>query len=156
MNQQKARKISDECSWDDSEGAIFGDTLVGGLYIAASSTTPYAFTLRKVTNAQKSNKADYITKFEKFKKMGIQITDYTFEKNHTNTGIHSHGVMQVPKSFSMKRFRTRGWHIHLDEIKDHAGWLAYITKENVLESQLLLPESPKDPDFKMPTQRLFD
>lgn len=131
-----------------------------GADINISTTTPFSFTLRKCSNAYKSDRSDYKAKLDKFTAMGIQVTDYVYEKNHIDNGLHCHGIMQVPKKFNMKKFRTRGWHIRLDEIYDNAGWLAYITKEAVLE----IPELPDnlsdvsdvlEPQIKIPKIKLF-
>lgn len=122
--------------------------------ICSSSTTPFSFTLRKTAHADKSVRKDYELKLQKYKDIGITISDHAYESNHTNNGIHCHGVMQIPKKFDMKRFRSRGWHIKLDEIYDYAGWLCYITKESTLES-IKVDDSPQDPSFKMPLKRLF-
>lgn len=122
--------------------------------IFTSTTTPFSFTLRKVTNAAKSTKEDYKTKLQKFKDMGIAISDTVYERNEVNNGIHCHGVMQIPKKFNMKRFRTRGWNFKADEIYDYAGWLSYMTKQNVLES-VFSEDEPVSPCFKMPTAKLF-
>lgn len=107
--------------------------------LTTSTTTPFAFTLRKVTKAENSTKSDYALKLQKFKDMGVQITDLSYEKNKTNSGLHCHGTMQIPKKFNMKKFRTRGWHIKLDEIYDYWGWCQYMTKEGSLETPSLNP-----------------
>lgn len=124
----------------------------------SSLTTPYAFTLRRTTTKVDLTREIYEAKLSKIRDMGINITDHVYE---TTAGLHCHGVMQVPKKFYMKRLRTRGWRIQLDEIYDYAGWLAYITKEHMLVS--IVPnkvsdpvtDSPKDPDFTMPRKKLF-
>lgn len=120
--------------------------------IIISVTTPYSFTLRKTTDPNESSMDDYKTKLAKFSNMGISITDHVYENNIVNNGIHCHGVMQIPKKFNMNRFRTRGWHIKLDEIYDRPGWDAYMAKQQILEQNET--DTPTD-DFKMPTKSLF-
>lgn len=134
------------------ETPTLDDFTEGGLEVKSSVTVPYCFTLRKVTNAGKSDQNDYLFKFEKFNRLGIDVSEWVFEKNHTNAGIHAHGVMQIPKSFQLKRLRTRGWHLHLDEMNNKAAWDAYCSKEQILNQE----ESEElEPCFKMPTKRLF-
>lgn len=137
------------------------------MILQRSTTIPFSFTLRKSTNVAKSTEKDYMYKFDKFKDMGIELTNYVFEKNHANAGIHMHGTVSVPKKFNMKRFRTRGWHMHLTEIYDKGGWDQYCSKEQMLahidELGPIDTISSKDDEsedyslvgFTMPKHKLF-
>lgn len=118
------------------------------LVVVRSVTTPYAFTLRKVGKKADDIYGQYVAKLVQLQDLGVKITDNVFEHKG---GVHMHGIMQIPKKFLMKRLRSRGWKLHLDEIYDLAGWQAYLAKEQILKE----PDTEPDPDFKMPTGRLF-
>lgn len=170
-SHQNYQKLNADLSdYEDDDHVL---PVTGGLYLVTSPTIPYSFTLRKVTNAAQSTKSNYVGKLQKFKDMGVQVTDLVYENNVVNSGVHCHGTMQVPKKFNMKKFRTRGWHIKLDEIYDYAGWLSYMTKQNILEqnysvsqaSEALpvpqgftdsdLDQEDTEPQIKLPKCKLF-
>lgn len=128
----------------------------GELEIQESETVPFAFTLRKTK--QPVSKADYEAKLGKINALGCNVTDHVYE---SEAGLHCHGVIQIPKDFNKIKLRTRGWRMYLEELYDYAGWLSYMTKQNILETNTpdvwwyKSSDSPRDPDFKMPKKRLF-
>lgn len=141
----------------------------GQLEVQDSETTPYAFTLRKTK--QPVQIEDYVIKLDKIRQLGCEITDHVFEHE---AGLHCHGVIQIPKDFKKIQLRTRGWRLQLDELYDYAGWLAYITKSNMLEEldkswlkqveQEIIDKHHNDqvevdlslpPGFRIPKKKLF-
>lgn len=123
------------------------------IQINESAVTSFAFTLRK-TKLPATQK-DYVSKLSKIKDLGCIITDHVYEYE---AGIHCHGVIQIPKDFNLIKLRTRGWRIQLDELYDYAGWLCYMTKQNILET-ISPPEDEQSedtpPQIKMPKCKLF-
>lgn len=120
------------------------------LSIQESPTTPYAFTLRKTKLP--ASKKDYESRLDKIRDLQCEITDHVYEYE---SGIHCHGVIQVPKNFNTIKLRVRGWRLQLDELYNYAGWLCYMTKCNALEAIAQQQDHEQDPDFKMPKCKLF-
>jgi len=89
----------------------------------------YAFTLRKTTTkkATPTEKVyqDHIERI--FTKNGVNIIDYGFEEER---GLHVHGVCQFTEKDlkTQKKFRIRGWRLHLTPIFDMKGWMTYYSK----------------------------
>ena len=106
--------------------------------------TSWAFTLRK-TSTKKGNPTqgdydDHIIKL--IANTEVSQTKWCFERKG---GLHMHGILEIPRFFNMKRFRVRGWKMHLEEIYDLIGWHAYMAKEQLIkihEDELSEQEHP--------------
>lgn len=96
------------------------------LTVIKSDTHPYAFTLRKTSKKDgRVTKDMYHKRMGDIQKLGIEVPDYVFEYE---AGLHSHGVMNIPVKFNLKRLRVRGWNILVNEITDLKGWKRYMSK----------------------------
>lgn len=133
------------------------------LDITTAVTVAYSFTMRKTTNPDSTKLDDYFKYINRWRAKGVILDKYVCEYNNTNKGYHLHGVFLIPKKFNMKQFRVRGFHMKLDEIYDKVGWDAYMSKQQILEQEPVGDnmssdkevDTPIDPDFIMPTKRLF-
>lgn len=91
----------------------------------------YAFTLRKCKSPSKMTEELLLEHLEKMcNKTSSSLIDYVFEKEG---GLHMHGIIQVPKKEGLYHFRCRGWHMHLEELYNEAGWRYYMMKAQRLE-----------------------
>lgn len=111
----------------------------------------YGYTVRRTKDPANVDEAMYMTHIERLGRLpGVVVEGRPiFERK---AGLHCHGVIVIPKALDLKRFRFRGWHIHLEEIYDPQGWYQYLTKE-----QEELPIDLIDPpdDSPLPKRRLF-
>lgn len=86
----------------------------------------YGFTLRRTKNPTSVCRQDYDSHIERLCKLpGVTLHDYVFE---TEGGLHSHGIFIIPVKTDFKRFRFRGWHIHLSELNEGHLWDLYLNK----------------------------
>lgn len=88
----------------------------------------YAFTLRKtVLKLGPINQESYFKHIEKWETAKLcRLVDSVFEYT---SGIHMHGILEIPEGVNFKRFRVRGWNIVLEELYDQNGWRYYMMKE---------------------------
>lgn len=98
------------------------------LEVIPSKATSYAFTLRKTsTKRGQPTQEDYKSHVTKLcRPTDSMVREYVFEKTG---GLHMHGILEIPKSVHMYRFRVRGWKLHLEEIWSLKGWKEYMSKE---------------------------
>jgi len=119
-------------------------TNVINLAIEWSDSIPFAFTLRR-TNLKNGmpTQEDYQVHVENLiRSTDVKVTNYVYERTG---GLHMHGIFQIPKKFNLKRFRIRGWKMHLEEIYDYDGWKRYMAKEQIIkyhENELAESEHP--------------
>lgn len=86
----------------------------------------YAFTLRKTKNPKDSTDQmlfDHITTL--CYGTGSSLVEHVYE---LKGGIHMHGIIEI-KTKNLNMFRVRGWHLHLEELYNAAGWRFYMMKE---------------------------
>lgn len=86
----------------------------------------YSFTLRKTKDNKNSKESDYEAYLTKFRIHGVHINMCYFE--HTS-GLHCHGIMDVPSEFNMKKFRIYGWNMKYDLIYNYTEWVNYCMKD---------------------------
>lgn len=112
----------------------------------------YAITMRKTTKPDKVNESTYINQMNYFKSyLGAHFETVRFE---LTGGLHMHGIVSIPKSANLVRFRVRGWSIRLEEIYDLDGWNKYINKDNK-DNKDSDEDSIDDIDFVWPIKKLF-
>lgn len=120
------------------------------LILIQSQTKCWAITMRKTKNPLSVNEKTYVTQMNYFKScLGCVFEVIKFENT---SGLHMHGIVRVPVTTSMTRFRVRGWSIRLEELYDPQGWIDYINKDQVDEDLTLTPE---DERFDIPKIKLF-
>jgi len=97
----------------------------------------YAFTLRKTSvrknPATREAYCDHITRI--FSANGLETKDYAFE---LESGLHVHGVVRafpLIKEQDYKKFRVRGWRVHIVPIYDMKGWHSYYMKNQYVPSE---------------------
>lgn len=93
----------------------------------------YSFTLRKTKANKSAIKEDYESYLYKYRIYGVHFNLVYFEYT---SGIHCHGVMDVPTEFNMDRFRVHGWNIKYDLIYNYTNWVNYITKD-IIKNEIL-------------------
>lgn len=102
------------------------------LFIGRSFMTSYAFTLRKTsTKKGQPTQQDYQVHID-----NLCLTTKSLKKEvvfERTGGLHMHGVLEIPKTVNMYKFRVRGWKMHLEEIWDFDGWKRYMAKEQILK-----------------------
>lgn len=86
----------------------------------------YAITIRKTKDPKRAKREDYIKRIDSIKRMGVKITHYSFE---STSGIHFHGIAEIPAGFQMLKFRVRGWSTKLVAMFDEEQWIEYIKKD---------------------------
>lgn len=93
----------------------------------------YAFTLRRTNLKQIISPETYFQHVEKWTNAGIcTIIDSVFEQA---SGLHMHGIIEIPKHVPMRRFRVRGWNIKLDELYNEEGWRYYMLKDQLTNEE---------------------
>lgn len=127
------------------------------LVLERSKTLPFAITIRRTAKNKPIDEALY-TAFVSYleERLGCEFQYLSFEKE---AGLHLHAVVNVPKIIPLKRFRVRGWHVHMVEIHNEEGWLRYIRKYNNVDP-LPLPEdfesySEEGEHIEIPKRKLF-
>lgn len=99
-----------------------------GLDIDYAPARQYAFTLRR-TYLKKGapTEDDYFKHLEKFVNKGLcTIIDSCFE---FTSGLHMHGILEIPKTIPIIHFRVRGWSMKLEELYNPDGWRYYMMKD---------------------------
>lgn len=102
----------------------------------------FAFTLRKTTVKKKPATADdYIAHIKRiFTNNDLKVYDYGFEPEG---GLHCHGAVELKDPYIkvQKKFRIRGWRLHLVPLYDMRGWVSYYNKNSKqLNEQVALQE----------------
>lgn len=118
----------------------------------------YAITVRKTgTRQSDKSRAAYEPYFSFIRRSNkkCELHKYVFEDNKSESGVHLHGVIRIPKGYYRGRLIPSGgaYHVKLEKITDMEGWIRYMQKdqnfrENVfaisnLKSQC---ESDSEPD----------
>lgn len=91
----------------------------------------YAYTLRRTRLKTPLTREMYRTHLHKLASLGCSFKQNEFEEP---SGLHMHGVVLIPDGFNFKRLRYRGWHFLLVEIYDYQGWIKYIEKDKVTQT----------------------
>lgn len=112
--------------------------------VERSDKTSFAFTLRKTsTKKRQPTQNDYNLHIDKLViSTNSILKEFVFERTG---GLHMHGVLEIPKTTKMYKFRVRGWKLHLKEIWSYDGWVKYMAKERLIvlnEEEMVEDELP--------------
>jgi len=91
-----------------------------------ATTTLYAFTIKDNTQPEEDQVK---TIFTHWRKKGVIIKQSYQE---TVSGIHYHGIIEVPNHVYRRNLTLKGWHMKLKPIYNLTDWEEYITKEQIL------------------------
>jgi hypothetical protein len=86
----------------------------------------YSFTLRKTKDNKNATQDMYYSYFAKYRIHGLHLNLCYFENT---SGLHAHGVIDIPNDFNTKLFRVYGWNIKYDLIYNYTEWVRYCQKE---------------------------
>lgn len=116
--------------------------------IQKSKLKPYGFTLRKtkLVNVEEDTYRSHMDRLP-----WELYCDVAFE---TESGLHCHGVCYIPRAVDMKRFRFRGWKLHLEELYDPQQWMIYCNKHQETPTPDMT-DTPIEQDFIPPKKRMF-
>jgi len=117
--------------------------------IEKSKFKSYGFTLRRTTNPGAVDIYDYKKHLERLPWHSYSNVVYEYK-----SGLHAHGVAVILRATDLKRFRFRGWHLHLVELWDPQQWDLYLNKDQS-EPTPDMVDTPKEEDFVPPTKRMF-
>lgn len=114
------------------------------LIIERAEYRQWSFTLRR-TNLKMGLPTEEVYNVHienRLRNTDVKLEEHVFEQTG---GLHMHGILSIPKWFNMKKFRIRGWKMHLEEIWDVNGWRAYMAKEQILNNDKSSPVAVATP-----------
>lgn len=123
------------------------------LSITKSSTRLYAITVRKTSKPDLVTAAHYESYLQNLSEnLNVSIFEYVYEHEG---GLHIHGIIEIPRGLNLNRFRTRGYHVHLEEMYNRDGWLKYINKHVLSEVDQDDGSDPDPENNKVYKKKLF-